>query len=133
MGVGATTFAVGGLEGGRGVAEVGARLADMDGDGDERGTVTPLVWIPGGMGRLIFVGTGDAVAVMALAVGAMMATGPRRGGKYGKRSRQYPEQAASAPVRVHQDRGEVRWRATAGGDADIQGGNKESSACREGG
>jgi len=123
MGVGAAIpFAVGGLEGGRGVAEVGARLADMDGDGDERDTVTPLVWMPGGMGRLIFVGAGDAVAAMTLAVGAMLGKATGRGVKYGRRSGRCPERVASALGRVHLGRGAVWWRATAGGERDIHDG-----------
>ena len=65
---GAVPFAVGGFEGWR-VAEGGARLADMEGDGDERDVVTPLVWMPGGMGRLILVAVG--AAGVATAVGAI--------------------------------------------------------------
>lgn len=61
-------FAVGGLDGGR-VADGGARLADMEGEGDERGAVMLLVWMPGGTGRLILVEAGAAGA--ATAVGAI--------------------------------------------------------------
>jgi hypothetical protein len=60
---------------------VGVRFADMDGDmdGDERDdAAAPLVWMPGGGGRLIllavlrvWLGTGIGVLV---ATGAMMAT-----------------------------------------------------------
>jgi len=69
-GVGAGPFVVGGLEGWRGAAEGVARFADMDGDGDEREVMTPLVWMPGGMGRLSLVGagaTGAATTVGAIA------------------------------------------------------------------
>lgn len=51
---GAVPLAVGGLEGWR-TAE-GARLADMDGEGEEREAAMPFVWIPGGIGRLILGG-----------------------------------------------------------------------------
>ena len=59
----------GGLEGWR-TAE-GARFADMEGDGEERDGATPLVWMPGGMGRLTLVATGAAGA--AATVGAIEA------------------------------------------------------------
>jgi len=65
---GVAPFAVGGLEGWR-LADGGARFADMEGDGDERDAVTPLVWIPGGIGRFILVEVGAAGA--ATAVGAI--------------------------------------------------------------
>ncbi len=68
MRVGVGPLAVGGLEGWR-AAEGGARLAEMEGDGDDREDVTPLVWMPGGMGRLILVGAEAAGA--AATVGAI--------------------------------------------------------------
>jgi hypothetical protein len=80
---GAVPFAVGGFEGWR-AAEEGARLADMEGDGDEREAVTPLVWMPGGMGRLILVGgAGAGAAGAATPVGAMDRASCRRGSNVG--------------------------------------------------
>lgn len=81
-GVGVAPLAiVGGLEGWRGIALAAgteARLADMEGDGDKRALVMPLVWIPGGIGRLIFVAAGvagDATAVGAIQSGPAAAEG----------------------------------------------------------
>jgi hypothetical protein len=61
--VGVFPPAVGGLEGWP--AAEGARLTGMEGDGDERERVTPLVWMPGGIGRLILVETVAAGEVTA--------------------------------------------------------------------
>jgi hypothetical protein len=81
---GVAPLAVGGLDGWRPPAEEGARLADMEGDGDERERGTPFVWIPGGMGRLILVGaeTGGA----ATTVGAILMGPAAAGGSNGKGS-----------------------------------------------
>lgn len=70
---GAVPFAAGGIDGWR--TTEGARLAEMDGDGEERDGATPLVWIPGGMGRLILVATGAADAMPT--AGAMVGVGCR--------------------------------------------------------
>lgn len=69
--VGVGPFAVGGLDGWR--TADGARLADIEGEGDERDdAATPLVCMPGGTGRLILVATGAGPAGAAAAtVGAM--------------------------------------------------------------
>jgi len=65
--------AEGGFEGWRTVD--GARFAAMDGDGDERDGATPLVWMPGGMGRLTFVAAGELTGgAAAVTVGAMVKT-----------------------------------------------------------
>ena len=54
----------------------------MEGDGDEREAVTPLVWMPGGMGRLILV-AGAGAAGAATTVGAMERASCRRGSSVG--------------------------------------------------
>lgn len=65
---GVVPLVVGGIEGWR-TAE-GARLADMDGDGEERDVITaPFVCMPGGMGRFALVATDTAEA--AATVGAI--------------------------------------------------------------
>ena len=51
-----TPFAVGGLDGCR--TPFGGRFVDIDGDGDDFEDTTPLVWMPGGAGRLILDATG---------------------------------------------------------------------------
>ena len=75
--VGVVPLAVGGLEGWP-PAEGGARLAGMEGEGDERARGVPLVWMPGGIGRLILVETvavGVATAVGAIVYGPAAAGG----------------------------------------------------------
>jgi hypothetical protein len=72
--VGVGPVAVGGLDGWR-TAEGGARLADMEGDGEEREDGTPFVWMPGGIGRFILVWAG--VAGAATTVGAIDGTSNR--------------------------------------------------------
>lgn len=52
------------------LALFGGFFADIDGDGDEFDDVTPLVWMPGGTGRLALVApfcctTGLAGAIVA--------------------------------------------------------------------
>jgi hypothetical protein len=83
--VGVVPLAVGGLEGWP-PAEGGARLAGMEGDGDERDRVVPLVWMPGGIGRLILVETvvvvGVATAVGAIVYGPAAAGGSNVGGRF---------------------------------------------------
>jgi hypothetical protein len=67
-------------------AEGGARLAGMEGDGDERDRMVPLVWMPGGIGRLILVETvvvvGVATAVGAIVYGPAAAGGSNVGGRF---------------------------------------------------
>ena len=53
----------------------GGFLEARDGDGDDLDELTPLVWMPGGTGRLIFEGMFGWTAV---ATGAILATYPRR-------------------------------------------------------
>jgi hypothetical protein len=54
----------------------GARFTDIEGEGDERDGVTPLVWILGGTGRLGFVAPG--VAAAAPAFGSVAQIGSRQ-------------------------------------------------------
>jgi hypothetical protein len=63
-------IAFGGFDGWRAVE--GGRFADMDGDGDDLEDMAPLVWIPGGAGRLTLVGMPGWTAVMT---GAMSGLG----------------------------------------------------------
>lgn len=83
--VGVVPLAVGGLEDWP-PAEGGARLAGIEGDGDERDRAVPLVWIPGGIGRLILVVTvvvvGVATAVGAIVYGPAAAGGSDVGGRF---------------------------------------------------
>jgi hypothetical protein len=75
---GVVPFAVGGLEGWR-PAEEGARFADTEGEGDEREGATPLVWMPGGIGRFIFVVVGTGPGGAATTVGAIDGASCRQG------------------------------------------------------
>jgi hypothetical protein len=82
--VGVVPLAVGGLEGWP-TAEEGARLADMEGEGEERDRAAPLVWMPGGIGRFILVETapvGVATTVGAIVYGPAAAGGSEVGGRF---------------------------------------------------
>lgn len=63
------------------VAEFGGFLVDIDGEGDDLMELAPLVWMPGGTGRLILDAT--AGGWIAVTTGAILpdgaATGPQRG------------------------------------------------------
>ena len=54
----------------------GGFFAERDGDGDDREAMTPLVWMPGGTGRLAFAGmTGGGTAVTETGAMAARAAG----------------------------------------------------------